>query len=69
MDRLLVETDAPYLAPVPKRGKRNEPSFVVHTAAKLADIRGISVDELALQTSENFLRLFNRVPRDAVFRP
>lgn len=67
MDRLLVETDAPYLAPVPKRGKRNEPSFVVHTAAKLAALKGITPDELALQTSENFLTLFNRVPREAVF--
>tara|TARA_R110000868_G_scaffold350693_2_gene612012 strand:- start:10138 stop:10941 length:804 start_codon:yes stop_codon:yes gene_type:complete len=69
LDRLLVETDAPYLAPVPKRGKRNEPSFVVHTAAKLAELQNISGDELALQTSENFLRLFSRVPREAVFRP
>ncbi len=67
MDRLLVETDAPYLAPVPKRGKRNEPSFVVHTAAKLATLKGVTPDELALQTSENFLTLFNRVPREAVF--
>ena len=67
LDRLLVETDAPYLAPVPKRGKRNEPSFVVHTATKLAEIKGVSAEALALQTSENFLRLFSRVPREAVF--
>ncbi len=69
MDRLLVETDAPYLAPVPKRGKRNEPSFVIHTAAKLAELKNVSGDELAMQTSENFLRLFSRVPREAVFHP
>ncbi|HEY4343229.1 MAG TPA: TatD family hydrolase [Parvibaculum sp.] len=69
LDRLLVETDSPYLAPIPKRGKRNEPSFVVHTAAKLAEIKGVGADDLACQTSENFLRLFRRVPREAVFRP
>ncbi|MBI1261739.1 MAG: YchF/TatD family DNA exonuclease [Rhizobiales bacterium] len=69
MDRLLVETDSPYLAPVPKRGKRNEPSFVVHTAAKVAEIKKISASELAQATTENFLRLFSRVPRDAVLRP
>lgn len=69
MDRLLVETDSPYLAPVPKRGKRNEPSFVVHTAAKVAEIKQVSADELANATTENFLRLFSRVPRDAVLRP
>lgn len=67
LDRLLVETDAPYLAPVPRRGKRNEPSFVVHTAAKLAELKGVDVDTLGRATSENFLRLFTRVPRDAVF--
>jgi TatD DNase family protein len=67
IDRLLVETDSPYLAPVPKRGKRNEPSFVVHTAAKLAEIKGVDAGVLAHHTSENFLRLFSRVPREAVF--
>ncbi len=56
-DRILVETDAPYLAPVPKRGKRNEPAFVVHTAAKIAALRGVAVDELARQTTANFERL------------
>jgi len=66
MDRILVETDAPYLAPIPKRGKTNEPSFVVHTAAKLAELRNITREELAQTTSENFLRLFSRVPRHAV---
>ena len=68
MDRLLVETDAPYLAPVPKRGKRNEPSFVVHTAAKLAEVKGVSAEELAAATTANFLRLFSRVPPEAVLR-
>jgi TatD DNase family protein len=59
-DRILVETDAPYLAPVPKRGKRNEPAFVVHTAALIAALRGLSPDALAEQTTENFFRLFNK---------
>jgi TatD DNase family protein len=68
MDRLLVETDAPYLAPVPKRGKRNEPSFVVHTAAKLAEVKGVSAEELAETTTANFLKLFSRVPPEAVLR-
>lgn len=62
LDRLLVETDAPYLAPVPKRGKRNEPAFVAHTAACLAEVKGLAVDEVARQTTENFFRLFNKVP-------
>ena len=57
-DRLLVETDCPYLAPVPYRGKRNEPAFVVNTAQVLANARGVSLEELAAQTSENFTRLF-----------
>jgi TatD DNase family protein len=60
-DRLLVETDAPYLAPLPFRGKRNEPAFVTHTAAVLAEVRGISADEVARLTTANFLRLFSRV--------
>jgi TatD DNase family protein len=58
LERLLVETDAPYLAPVPKRGKRNEPAFVVHTAAKLAELKGVSAAELARITTGNFHRLF-----------
>jgi len=57
LDRMLVETDAPYLAPVPKRGKRNEPAFVVHTAQKLADLRNSILEEIAAVTSENFHRL------------
>jgi TatD DNase family protein len=62
-DRLLVETDAPFLAPVPHRGKRNEPSFVVHTAAMLAELTGQTPDELADATTENFFRLFTKVTR------
>ena len=58
LDRLLVETDAPFLAPVPKRGKRNEPAFVRHTAEFLANLRGISLADLAAATSDNFHRLF-----------
>ena len=62
-DRIMVETDAPYLAPGPYRGKRNEPSYVVETARVLAETRGVSPDEIARQTTENFFRLFNKVPR------
>jgi TatD DNase family protein len=58
-DRILVETDAPFLAPIPLRGQRNEPAFVTHTAAALADLRGISPEELAALTTENFHRLFH----------
>ena len=61
MDRLLLETDAPYLAPVPHRGKRNEPSFVAHTAARIAEVRGMLIEELAVQTTANFERIF-RIP-------
>ena len=63
LDRLLVETDAPYLAPVPHRGKTNEPAFVVHTANMLAELKGISAIELAAATTENFFRLFSKVQR------
>ena len=58
LERLLVETDAPFLAPGPKRGKRNEPAFVVHTAAEVARVRGVSEEALAEATTENFFRLF-----------
>lgn len=58
LDRLLIETDAPYLAPVPLRGKTNEPAFVVHTAACVAALKGVSVEELGRVTSANFFRLF-----------
>jgi TatD DNase family protein len=60
LDRVLVETDAPYLAPIPHRGKRNEPSFVTHTAAMLAELKGVSADEIARVTTENFFRLFSK---------
>jgi len=62
-DRILVETDAPYLAPLPFRGKRNEPAYVVETAKVLTNTRGASADEIAHQTTDNFFRLFNKVPR------
>jgi TatD DNase family protein len=61
-DRILVETDAPYLAPNPFRGKRNEPAYVVETAKMLAETRGASFEEIAHQTSDNFFRLFSKVP-------
>lgn len=60
-DRILVETDAPYLAPVPNRGKPNEPSYLRFTAAKLAELRGVSLEMIAAQTSNNFHRLFSKV--------
>jgi TatD DNase family protein len=59
-DRLLVETDSPYLAPVPFRGKRNEPAYVAHTAATLATLRQMSTEALAEQTTANFRRLFKK---------
>jgi TatD DNase family protein len=59
MERLLIETDCPYLAPVPYRGKRNEPAFVTATAAKLAEIKNVEIEEIAGATSANFRRLFN----------
>jgi TatD DNase family protein len=63
-DRILVETDAPYLAPNPYRGKRNEPAYVTETAKVLAQTRGVSADEIARQTTDNFFRLFSKVPRE-----
>jgi TatD DNase family protein len=65
-DLLLVETDAPYLAPVPHRGKTNEPSFVAHTAKVLAECAGLTVEELARITTENALRVFSKIPRSAL---
>ncbi len=64
-DRILVETDAPYLAPGRYRGKRNEPAYVVETANVLAETRGVSFDTIARETTENFFRLFAKVPRPA----
>lgn len=63
LDRLLVETDAPYLAPVPKRGKTNEPAFVAHTAAKVAELKGVDLAELEVATTDNFFRLFTKAER------
>jgi len=60
LERILVETDAPYLAPVPHRGRSNEPSFVRHTAEKLAELRGLEFETLAEQTTVNFGRLFSK---------
>lgn len=60
LERILVETDAPYLAPIPHRGKTNEPAFVTHTAAKLAALRGLPPEEVAAATTANFHRLFAR---------
>ena len=60
IDRLLVETDSPYLAPIPHRGKRNEPAFVAQTAAAVAQIKGVSSAELAACTTANFFRLFSK---------
>jgi TatD DNase family protein len=59
LDRLLIETDSPYLAPVPFRGKTNEPAFVAHVAAKVAELRGTTVEAIGAATTENFFRLFD----------
>lgn len=69
LDRLLLETDSPYLAPIPKRGKTNEPAFVAHTAAKVAELKGISMAELEVATTENFFRLFTKAERAQAERP
>lgn len=61
LDRLLVETDAPFLAPLPHRGKTNEPAFVVHTARMLAELKGVSEAQLAAATTQNFFRLFTKI--------
>lgn len=63
IDRIIVETDSPYLAPVPHRGKSNEPAFVVKTLETLAQVRGLPLSEMARITNDNFFRLFSKVPR------
>lgn len=60
LDRLLVETDSPFLAPIPLRGKPNEPGYVIHTARKLADLKGVSEEEISTATTANFARLFSK---------
>lgn len=63
LERLLIETDAPFLAPVPYRGKRNEPSFVIETNKAVAELKGVSEEECGRATTENFFRLFNKAKR------
>lgn len=63
LDRLLVETDAPYLAPVPHRGRRNEPAYVAETAKVLAEVKGLSAEALAKATTDNFYRIFTKIER------
>jgi TatD DNase family protein len=65
LDRLLVETDAPYLAPVPKRGRPNQPAYVAFTAAKVAELRGMTLTDLAAATTDNFFSLFAKARRPA----
>jgi TatD DNase family protein len=65
LEHMLIETDSPYLAPVPHRGKLNEPAYVKHVAAEIAMLRGIGIDEVARRTTENFVRLFKL---DGAFR-
>ena len=64
LERLLIETDAPYLTPHPRRGRRNEPACVVLTAQKVAELKGVSLDEVGRETSRNAMRLFD-IPRKA----
>jgi TatD DNase family protein len=61
LERMLIETDSPYLAPVPHRGKTNEPAFVAHVAAKLAELRGLTVEQIGQQTTKNFFSLFKGI--------
>jgi TatD DNase family protein len=63
LDRLLIETDCPFLAPVPHRGRRNEPAYVIEVAKKLAEIRGESLQTIEDATTENFFHLFTEAPR------
>ncbi len=66
-DRLLVETDAPYLAPVPHRGRPNEPAYTAHTLKRLAEVKGVTADRMAKATSDNFFRLFCKIPRPEIY--
>ena len=68
LDQLLIETDAPYLAPIPYRGKTNEPAYVRYTAETLASVKNVTVEELAEATTRNFLRYFDKVPPAAIGR-
>jgi TatD DNase family protein len=68
LDRLLVETDCPYMAPVPLRGRRNEPAFIVHTVQKIAELRGMEPEELAAKAYENANRAFNLSSQKTAFR-
>lgn len=63
LDRMLIETDSPYLAPIPHRGKRNEPAFVVETARQIGELRGLSGEDIGFETTENFNRFFSLPPR------
>lgn len=65
VDRILVETDSPFLAPIPNRGKRNEPAFVADTAAKVAELKGVDKHALSMTSTENFFRLFSKATRPA----
>jgi TatD DNase family protein len=67
-ERLLVETDAPFLAPLPMRGKSNEPAYVAHTLEVLAQVRGTSRDDMARKTSANFFKLFDKIPMPSKFK-
>jgi TatD DNase family protein len=64
-DRIIVETDCPYLAPVPHRGRRNEPAYIGHVLRALADIRGWTPEEAEARTTDAFFALFDRIPRPA----
>jgi TatD DNase family protein len=68
MDRLLVETDSPYLAPVPFRGKSNEPAYVVKTLEQLATTKGVAIETMAQATNDNFFRLFSKIQRPMRYR-